>query len=449
MRVLLPLKKKQDDPNSQEHAHGEESSETQVVVEEEAGEAYVEAATAEAAGDETVVAAEPAKTTTTDNHPIPEASPTAVLLSAAAARLSCLPAPSSPTSSEDTSPVKSPFEPDPALETAGLADFEGRLKQEETTSSAQAQTLADNEKLPFKSTKPESIERPSEATKLQAKDAVLETVVAPKQDSIRNTAAAKVISVPTLASLSTSPVAAPSTRSIPTLASINTSLAAAPPPPIATNSTRARKRRSSSPPASLDLKPPSKKGRDSKPPAKKEVPNTTPVNSKMAGGSRGGRKVWASGSPTSFYVETNGGREDVPASEEGAEVDVRFTYRPENDPATTRGEASLRASSSAASRNSTPHEVCGRDDEDVMREREPNCERPEAGEEEQQFAVALKKQGLEIVEQDGDGNCLFRAVGLQIFGDASMHEEVRQRCLDFMVSLSFQQYLGGFNETMH
>mmetsp|Transcript_12198 Transcript_12198/g.23335 ORF Transcript_12198/g.23335 Transcript_12198/m.23335 type:complete len:564 (-) Transcript_12198:27-1718(-) len=48
------------------------------------------------------------------------------------------------------------------------------------------------------------------------------------------------------------------------------------------------------------------------------------------------------------------------------------------------------------------------------------------------YAQALKKRGLEIVEQAGDGNCLFRAVSLQVYGDPSMHSEVRTRCMDFM-----------------
>jgi hypothetical protein len=48
------------------------------------------------------------------------------------------------------------------------------------------------------------------------------------------------------------------------------------------------------------------------------------------------------------------------------------------------------------------------------------------------FRKDLKKQGLEIVEQEGDGNCLFRAVSLQVYGDSSMHADVRQQCLDFM-----------------
>lgn len=48
------------------------------------------------------------------------------------------------------------------------------------------------------------------------------------------------------------------------------------------------------------------------------------------------------------------------------------------------------------------------------------------------FEEALKKHGLELAEQEGDGNCLFRAVSLQVYGDATNHGEVRRRCLDFM-----------------
>jgi hypothetical protein len=49
------------------------------------------------------------------------------------------------------------------------------------------------------------------------------------------------------------------------------------------------------------------------------------------------------------------------------------------------------------------------------------------------FVVALQKHGLEIREQDGDGNCLFRAISLQVYGDPSMHTDVRKQCMDFMV----------------
>lgn len=49
------------------------------------------------------------------------------------------------------------------------------------------------------------------------------------------------------------------------------------------------------------------------------------------------------------------------------------------------------------------------------------------------FQTELKKKGMELVEQEGDGNCLFRAVSLQIYGDSDLHMDVRKRCLDFMV----------------
>mmetsp|Transcript_25643 Transcript_25643/g.37743 ORF Transcript_25643/g.37743 Transcript_25643/m.37743 type:complete len:717 (-) Transcript_25643:203-2353(-) len=49
------------------------------------------------------------------------------------------------------------------------------------------------------------------------------------------------------------------------------------------------------------------------------------------------------------------------------------------------------------------------------------------------FCELLKTtRGLELVEQEGDGNCLFRAVSLQVYGDAGMHGEVRRRCLEYM-----------------
>lgn len=59
----------------------------------------------------------------------------------------------------------------------------------------------------------------------------------------------------------------------------------------------------------------------------------------------------------------------------------------------------------------------------------------------EEFIKALKERGLEIREQAGDGNCLFRAISLQIYGDSSMHGEVRKRCLDFMVGSIFASKL--------
>lgn len=51
-----------------------------------------------------------------------------------------------------------------------------------------------------------------------------------------------------------------------------------------------------------------------------------------------------------------------------------------------------------------------------------------------QFTHLLRshKPPLDIIEMEGDGNCLFRAISLQVYGDATMHMEVRRHCLDFM-----------------
>lgn len=61
------------------------------------------------------------------------------------------------------------------------------------------------------------------------------------------------------------------------------------------------------------------------------------------------------------------------------------------------------------------------------------------------FVDRLRERRLELVKQEGDGNCLFRAVSLQVYGDASMHGEVRRRCLDFMCGdqKHFAQFITG------
>jgi hypothetical protein len=60
------------------------------------------------------------------------------------------------------------------------------------------------------------------------------------------------------------------------------------------------------------------------------------------------------------------------------------------------------------------------------------------------FLMALKKRGLEIREQDGDGNCLFRAISLQVYGDPNMHGDVRKQCMDHMVSTCIQYFVAVF-----
>jgi OTU domain-containing protein 5 len=54
---------------------------------------------------------------------------------------------------------------------------------------------------------------------------------------------------------------------------------------------------------------------------------------------------------------------------------------------------------------------------------------------EQKFVEVLRGRGLEIRKQAGDGNCLFRAVSEQVYGDPEMHGQVRRLSLEFMVGI--------------
>jgi hypothetical protein len=51
------------------------------------------------------------------------------------------------------------------------------------------------------------------------------------------------------------------------------------------------------------------------------------------------------------------------------------------------------------------------------------------------FAQLLRSKhdpSLDVAAVDKDGNCLFRVLLLQVYGNASVHAEVRRRCLDYM-----------------
>lgn len=50
----------------------------------------------------------------------------------------------------------------------------------------------------------------------------------------------------------------------------------------------------------------------------------------------------------------------------------------------------------------------------------------------ERYARSLEKRGLRLVRVAGDGNCLFRSVSHQMYGDDSHHELVRNRGLDYM-----------------
>ena len=50
-----------------------------------------------------------------------------------------------------------------------------------------------------------------------------------------------------------------------------------------------------------------------------------------------------------------------------------------------------------------------------------------------------------MVEQDGDGNCLFRSVSHQVYGDDVHHDVVRRKCMDYMDAEQafFEPYVEG------
>ena len=61
-----------------------------------------------------------------------------------------------------------------------------------------------------------------------------------------------------------------------------------------------------------------------------------------------------------------------------------------------------------------------------------------------QFRVKLNKSGCKVFEVENDGNCLFRAVALQILGDVSMHAVVRKKCCEHLAKhrSHFKNFVG-------
>lgn len=49
------------------------------------------------------------------------------------------------------------------------------------------------------------------------------------------------------------------------------------------------------------------------------------------------------------------------------------------------------------------------------------------------YKRALREHGLHVRPVQGDGNCMFRSVAHQVYGDDSHHMLVRQMCMDYMV----------------
>lgn len=64
------------------------------------------------------------------------------------------------------------------------------------------------------------------------------------------------------------------------------------------------------------------------------------------------------------------------------------------------------------------------------------------------YKKALEEQHLAVVAVSGDGNCLFRAVAHQIYGDERHHAVVRAKCMDYMEAEVdfFSQFIEGGKE---
>lgn len=55
-------------------------------------------------------------------------------------------------------------------------------------------------------------------------------------------------------------------------------------------------------------------------------------------------------------------------------------------------------------------------------------------ERERQFEIDIRRaKGLEVKRMVEDGNCLFRAVADQVYGDSEVYDLIRQMCIDYMV----------------
>ena len=48
------------------------------------------------------------------------------------------------------------------------------------------------------------------------------------------------------------------------------------------------------------------------------------------------------------------------------------------------------------------------------------------------FKKVLDDKGMRIVEVGKDGNCLFRAIAHQAYGDEELHSMLRQKCIQYI-----------------
>jgi hypothetical protein len=65
------------------------------------------------------------------------------------------------------------------------------------------------------------------------------------------------------------------------------------------------------------------------------------------------------------------------------------------------------------------------------------------------YVTALASTSLRVVPVNGDGNCLFRAVAHQIYGNEELHSVVRSFCMDYMEADAdfFAQFVEGGHDS--
>ncbi|KAL8501117.1 hypothetical protein ACS0TY_020617 [Phlomoides rotata] len=102
-------------------------------------------------------------------------------------------------------------------------------------------------------------------------------------------------------------------------------------------------------------------------------------------------------------------------------------------------------SSPTGSRPSSPRSHCEGEGYNSADEQNPRFSSSyDDAEREHQFEVELRRvKGLEVRKMLEDGNCLFRAVADQVYGDSELYDLVRQMCIDYMERESdhFSQFL--------
>ena len=50
---------------------------------------------------------------------------------------------------------------------------------------------------------------------------------------------------------------------------------------------------------------------------------------------------------------------------------------------------------------------------------------------------------FKIIQVQGDGNCLFRAISLQIYGDETFHNQIRGNCANYIQKVREEGERGG------